>query len=611
MASSDVMGRMEGGAAPRSIEAAPETIAPRELTVRAVATGMVIGSVLSLCNIYAGLKIGWGFNMSVTAALLGFGAWQGVGRKLGAAPFGLLESNINQTTASAAAGIASAGLVSALPAYTMLTGERLPWATLSLWLMAICLVGVAVATGLRQQLVVRDQLAFPGGVATAETVKQLYARGREGAARVRALLVALVVGAGAKLTIHFAHVGKWAPALAFRPGGALGARAVTLKNLGLALDPSPLMVAMGVLIGPRASLSLGLGGVVAWAVLAPYALAQGWATPGPDDAARPWFSQLNSWMLWPGVGMMVAASLTSLAFSWRSVWTALRGARVEEAEDAGLLSRRAYLALVLVTGSAAVAGQVLIFDLGVFTAVAAVLFTFFLAVVAGRVSGETGITPVGPLGKVTQLCFGVAVPGSVTTNLMAANVTGGAAAQCGDLLHDLKTGHLIGATPRRQVFAQSLGVIAGAMAGCAGYLLLVPEPAAMLLTEDWPAPAVAQWKAVAELFARGLDSMPPMAPEAMGVGAGLGAVMAVLERRLPARVARFFPSPGAMGLASVIPAWYAFSAAIGGLIRWGADRWAPEWSERKIVVIASGLVAGITLAGVGLAMNETLKYFAG
>ena len=93
--------------------------------------------------------------------------------------------------------------------------------------------------------------------------------------------------------------------------------------------------------------------------------------------------------------------------------------------------------------------------------VVAVLMTFFLAIVACRAAGESDITPVGAMGKITQLVFGGIDPGNVTTNLMAASVTAGAATHTADLLTDLKSGYLLGGNPRRQTIAQLCGSVAG------------------------------------------------------------------------------------------------------------------------------------------------------
>ncbi|MEM9073609.1 MAG: OPT/YSL family transporter, partial [Myxococcota bacterium] len=244
-------------------------------------------------------------------------------------------------------------------------------------------------------------------------------------------------------------------------------------------------------------------------------------------------------------------------------------------------------------------------------AVLGVLLTFVLAIVAARVSGETGITPVGPMGKVTQLIFGVISPGNVAGNLMAANVTGGAASQCADLLHDMKTGALIGASPRFQALSQGFGILAGALIGCAGYLVLVPDPAGMLLTDEWPAPAVAAWKAVAELFREGLDAMPTMAPEAIAIAGGIGIFLAILEKALPKKIAFWVPSPSSIGLAMVVPALYSISMFLGGLIAWGLGKRIPKWSKRFVIVIAAGLIAGESLVGVGIAIYETITGVSG
>jgi OPT family oligopeptide transporter len=368
------------------------------------------------------------------------------------------------------------------------------------------------------------------------------------------------------------------------------------------------MVAMGAIIGFRAAWSMLLGAVLAWGMLGPWALDLGWAKPGKPGA--PWFGPMNSWMLWPGVALMVSASLTSFAFSWRSVLQALRGAggggaAREQPED---VTRRFFITLLLVAFVLATATQAILFPIGVVMAAGAVLFTFVLAIVAGRVSGETGISPVGPMGKVTQLVFGILSPANPAANLMAANVTGGAASQCADLLHDLKTGLLIGASPRQQTLSQLFGVLAGSLLGTAAYLVFVPDPRKMLLTEEWPAPAVAAWKAVAEIFARGIDSMPQGALPAMAVAAVLGVLLAIAERASSQRTRRFIPSPSALGIAVVIPAWYSVSVFLGGLGAVVLARFASRWSSRFLIVLASGVVAGESLAGVSIAVKDALTY---
>lgn len=585
----------------------PLDLVSPQLTVRAVLSGCLIGGVLALCNIYAGLKIGWGFNMSITAMLIAFGIFKAF------RPIGMLENNVNQTAASSAASISSAGLVSAIPAYTILTDHHLSYVVLVVWTAAVSFVGVVVAIGLRRQMIVVDKLPFPGGVASAETIKQIYAQGREAMARVMMLLGGAVTGATIKLVAHFAklHPLGLPGSIGAKAGAASGATKYTFANLGFSLEPSVLMIGVGAIIGIRAGISLMLGAVVSWLWLAPIALDEGWATPGPLEPDAMWFGPINKWMLWPGVAMMVTASLTSFAFSGKSMMNAMRRTK-GAVEDPNDVPRKVFLGALVGALALAAITQTAFFGIPLWLAIGAVLFTFVLAIVAGRVSGETGITPVGPMGKVTQLVFGVLSPGDVAGNLMAANVTGGAASQCADLLHDMKTGALIGASPRAQAVGQSFGVVAGAIIGSAGYLLLIPDPKGMLLvTEEWPAPAVAAWKAVAELFREGFDAMPTMAMEAMAIAGGLGVVLALLEKLLPKKAATWVPSPGSIGLAMVVPALYSVSMFVGAVIAFVLTKTKPEWSKRFLIVLAAGLIAGESLVGVGLAIWETVAGMMG
>ena len=586
-----------------------------QFTVRAILTGMVLGGGLSLCNIYAGLKIGWGFNMSIVAALLSYGFWATSSRLFGTRHWNMLENNVNQTAASSAASISSAGLVAPIPALTMLTGRELTYPVLAVWCASVSIIGVLVAVGLRRQMLLVDKLPFPMGVATAETLKEMYAKGAEAIARVRMLLGAAFLAAALKLAVFIYAIPKFTlpGTLTVLPSGALakaGITGISLKNLTFAFDPSLLMVGTGGIIGMRASASVFLGGVFAWAVLGPMALEAGYAVPGKPEPSAMWFGPMVKWMLWPGVAMMVTASLTSFAFSWRSVVAAVRGAGraagdpEADAPETHDVPKRLFLGALVVALILSVICQTFFFDISAGIAALGVLLTFLLAIVAARVAGETGITPVGPMGKVTQLTFGVLDPGNATANLMAANVTGGAASQAGDLLHDMKAGLLVGGSPRFLAFAQFFGVLAGSLVGSAAYLILVPDPAGMLLTEEWAAPAVAQWKAVAELFMKGIDAMPAGAVDAMIVAGTLGAVIAIFEKTLPKGLVKWLPSPTGVGLALVIPAYYGLSMFLGALAAWGAERVSKSWATRFVIVLSAGLIAGESLTGIGLAIYQ-------
>lgn len=582
----------------------------RGFTVRAVLTGVLMGGGLSLCNVYLGLKIGWGMNMSVTAALLAFGFWQIAVRALKLRPFGVLENNLNQTGASAGASISSAGLVAPIPALAMMTGQTLTYPQLVLWTLSVSMVGIVAAMFIRKQMLVNSGLVFPGGVATGETLREMYARGSEAIDRVRMLLGGAVAGALSKLGNLILTPSHITVPATFGAGGKV-ASGYSLANLTFSLEPSLLMIATGGIVGLRAALSMVLGAIIAWGVLAPHALEMEWMKPGPADVAKPWFSAGVQWLLWPGVTMMVVASLTSFAFSFPAMFRAfkdLKGGGAPAERDTTDVSRPVLFGCLAIVLLAATVLQVVYFDIKPWLAAVGVLLSVLLAIVAGRVSGETGVTPVGAMGKVTQLTFGVLDPSNAASNLMAANVTGGAASQAGDLLHDLKSGMMLGSYPKHQYVAQAAGVVGGALIGSAAYLVLIPDPKTQLLTEEWAAPAVATWKAVAEVFQQGIAAMPPMALEAMGIAAMVGLLLTIIDKVGPKSITRYLPSPVSLGLAFTIQAYVVLAFLIGALIMEGFRKVAPEKTEKYGIVLCAGIIAGESLIGVG---DAFVKMFGG
>lgn len=587
----------------QSASAAEDT---RELTLRAIVTGLVIGAVLTPSNVYSGLKIGWSFNMSIAAGLLAFGFWGALHRASRAPALGLRENNINQTAASASASIVSGGLVAPIPALTILTGQALPWYWLMTWVFLVSILGVFVAAALREAMLVRERLPFPAGIATAETLREIHAKTVDAARRLRALLGAAGLAALVKLAVD---LGAAAPRLALPfslpAWPALRAAApsgVSLGNLGIAFDPSLLMLGFGAIIGLRAGLSLLAGAIAGWLVLSPLALANGWAQAGAAGAV--WYEPLVTWLLWPGVTLLVVSSLTSFALTmlaWRR--------RRDDAVRVSWRNRfdwRFAIALAAVAGALTVACYAF-FDIHPLMGLLAVTLSFLLAIVACRVTGETGITPIGALGKVTQFTFGFLAPGHMAANLMTANVTGGAAGQSADLMTDLRTGLEVGATARLQLIAQSFGILVGSVVGTLVYLFLVPDPATMLMTPQWPAPAVATWKAVAEGLTHGLASLPASVIAAIAVAAPLGFALAVAEQALPPRLARLLPSAPAFGLAFVIPAWNSISLFLGAATAALLTRLAPGAASRYTLPVAAGLVAGESLMGIATIAAHLLK----
>lgn len=555
--------------------------AQRELTPRALATGLVLGALLAPCNVYSGLKIGWSFNMSITALLLAFAFWVPLAQLLRLPAWGMLESNINQTAASAAAAITSSGLVAPIPALAVLTGGNLPLGMLTAWVFSVSFLGIWIGWYLRPRLIEKSNLVFPAGMATAETMRDMFAHGREAMKRVAVLMSALA----AAVVFNVADKLVWAvPRLA--PSAAA-------SKLTFVFDPSLLLLGFGGIIGLRAGLGLLFGALIAWGLIAPALIAHGIVAVSQDGAS--WFQPLVGWLLWPGVTMMVMASLTSFGASLLD--SARRRGHAGGSKTAPGSGRMQFAGFVL-AAALAVALQIVLFGVHWTMALMAIPVAFVLATVAARVVGETSVAPIGAIGKVSQLSFGAMAPGQPITNLMTANVAGGAAGQAADLLNDFRAGHEVGAHPGRQVVAQCAGIVVGSLVSSFVYLALIPDPGTQLFTPEWPAPAVATWKAVAETLGDGLSGIAPSALMAMAAAAVLGVVLALVERRLPPRHLLFVPSGASLGLAFVIPASTSLMLFAGAALASLAHRFAPEWAGRFLLSVAAGLVAGESLFGV-------------
>jgi uncharacterized oligopeptide transporter (OPT) family protein len=177
---------------------------------------------------------------------------------------------------------------------------------------------------------------------------------------------------------------------------------------------------------------------------------------------------------------------------------------------------------------------------------------------------------------------------------MAAAITSGGASQAGDLMQDLKTGYLLGASPRKQFVAQLCGI-------CAGVVLVVPvyrifTTAYELGGDRLPAPAAFAWKAVAELLVKGVDALPPHAATAMSLAAAVGILLPLLRRIEPLKP--YIPSGLAMGIAMIIPA-YTSLLMFCGLVVWLIWKWLrPDSNEKYTFAVASGLIAGEGLMGI-------------
>ena len=235
----------------------------------------------------------------------------------------------------------------------------------------------------------------------------------------------------------------------------------------------------------------------------------------------------------------------------------------------------------------------------------AVLLTFFLSLVACRATGESDITPIGAMGKVTQLVYGVLIPQNATANLMTASITANAAASSADLLTDLKSGYLLGAHPRRQFLAQLMGVFTGTAATIIGFRLLVPDASVFTgsggAQPTFAAPSAQAWLAVARVFQEGIGHLHVMARHGMVWGLLVGSILSALEIALP-KYRRFIPSPIGIGLGFILPFFNPLSMLLGAVGAWLWSRRNPAHADRYVVPVSSGIIAGESIVSVAIAL---------
>lgn len=580
----------------------------KQLTVRAVVMGMLIGAVMSVSNLYVGLKIGWGMGVTITAAILAYAIFRVLERILPGGEFTDLENNAMQSVASAAGFMSSAGLVSAIPALMLLQPQMVPTPLmLSLWLGAISILGVAIAVPLKRQMINEDQLPFPSGIAAAETVKSLHGHGHEAMEKARILGLTALVSAVMEYFRHFnelfftkvLHVKALAFSLPENFAVFPGVRGIEPERLTLGMESSLLLVAAGAIVGLRTGISVGLGAVINWLIVAPWLIQNHIEVNGKAIAGG--YRAVVSWATWPGAGMMVVATLVAMAFQWRSILRGFlgiadvaKGAANGDASDVEVPTSWFGGGLAIATVLTVIL-QYALFGIAPWLGFISVMFAIVLAMVATRVAGETDIAPLGAMGKVTQFAYAALSPHQVTANLMSANVTAGAAAHTSDLLGDLKSGYILGARPRQQFLAQLFGVFAGTLAAVPAYALLVPT--SDVLGAKFPAPAAQVWRATAEVLSRGIDAIPTTALHAAAAWILFAIVVTVLEQLLPS-VKRFLPSPTGIGLAFIIPFYQSFSIFLGAIAAWLLYKASPRFAEKVVVTGASGLIAGESIMAV-------------
>lgn len=551
-----------------------------ELTWQAIVVGYVIGALIAISIGYLALKLGFSIEGSELAAILGFGVLRGAMRRKS-----IIENNIVQTLASGVNG-AAPGLMFSVPAIFILGyGDQLSRPLVVLGAIAGGILGIAFIIPLRKQMIDFDRLAYPGGIATAAVLKSPGA----GIRKAWLLLGAAAVSA----VLH------WASLSAGFENWDLGARVGMPEYMNGIWYLSLLTVGVAFLAG-RGGFFFIVGGFVCYWVLAPILAGTG-ALPPPETAAAAggvagW---LRETLFQPvGIGMLIGGALTGIvlalplvASAVRSMQAAARTKSVVSRDEMpikllylGILGALALLALIAFASVDEMSiGRALAMAVG------GTLWIWVAGVVLAECIGRTNWSPLSGMTLIGITILLFAASGMSDRATIVAAITVGAAmcvamAQATDLMLDLKTGYLVGATPKKQQIAQFLGTWLGPVLVIG--VVIVLHQAYGLGSEQIPAP---QGQALATVIQGVQGGDIPL--EKYGAGAGLGALLSLSG----------IGGLGVLvGLGFYLPFNIVLTYSIGTLLRLASDRFLGlAWSEGTGVPLAAGLIVGEALVGVG------------
>jgi putative OPT family oligopeptide transporter len=446
----------------------------KELTVRVIVIGILLGGLMTAANAYLGLYVGMTVSASIPAAVMSMLILRGFKFK----DVTILENNSVQTMASAGESLA-AGIIFTVPALLVLgIWNEIQW--LDTFLIAILggLLGTMFTIALRRLFIVEEALPYPEGVACREVL----VAGEKGGPGLTAIIYALVIGAAYGWMVKaFKVTHSEVQGVA----STLGTRLYAGAELSLAL------LSVGYIVGLRIASFIFLGGVIGFAVLVPiYGLMNGFPNASGildsinvADYGAIWNSQIR----YVGVGAMVVGGVYTLWSMRNTIVDGLvKSFKKSDSESKGVLRTELDLPLDKVMMFCGVL-VVLIFLFywyatgNLIMALAGALFlavvSFFFAAVAGYIAGVVGssnspvsgmtiatlLFTIGLVWIVGGLIMGMGQKEMMIATMFIAAIVATSAAIAGDVMQDLKTGHMVGATPWKQQVAEIIGVIVGAM----------------------------------------------------------------------------------------------------------------------------------------------------
>ncbi|MDJ0793205.1 MAG: oligopeptide transporter, OPT family [Woeseiaceae bacterium] len=591
----------------------PASESPAEFTFKAVGLGILFGIIFGAANAYLGLRAGLTISTSIPVAVMTvavFRALKGMG--IGGT---ILETNISQTTGSASSSLAS-GVIFTLPALFM---WGMPPELLQMTLLAMSggLLGILFMIPLRRFLIEREhgKLPYPEGTACAEVL----VANEIGGGRARFVFYGLAGGA------FFKFLTSWINVIP----GAIHSKVPFLRKGELGMDLSAALFGVGYILGPKIAAVMVGGGLLSWLIIIP--VIDYWGA----NLTAPFYPEtvnlirdMSPSQIWTryvryiGAGAVATAGIITLIrsipvmVSSFKIGSAQLTERISEGQAAPAAAERtgSDLPLKVVGIGVLIIASVLVLVPQVFgavggmgiraaAAICVVVFAFFFVTVASRIVGLVGVTSNPTSGMTIAALLGTAsiflMFGWTDTMGKAAALTVGcvvaiAASISGDTSQDLKTGFLLGATPRRQQTSELIGVLTSAVFVCLTVLAL--GKGFGFGSTELPAPQATLMKLVIDGV---LDQNLPWALVAIGAGIAIACELVKIPS-LPFAVGVYLP------VSTMTPIF------VGGLIRLWMERKAKDETQaanrrERGILLGSGFVGGEGLLGVGIALVAVAK----
>jgi putative OPT family oligopeptide transporter len=454
----------------------PAQVSLPELTVLPVIIGTVLGIVFAFSSVYLSLKVGLTVSASIPVAVMSITLFRWLARAFRIRPATILENNIAQTAGSAGESLA-AGVAFTLPSL-LLMGFEMEFVRILLVALLGGLIGVLMMIPLRHGLIVKEhgKLTYPEGTACADVL----IAGEQGGTNAKTVFLGFFVGLAYAALNLIAKLWNDTASFAAEFWGKL-------KGGRLAFDVSPPMLGVGYIIGPRVAANMMAGGLLAFVVLVPLVHLFGDSMQAPmypetqlRIAEMSAYQIRSAYVLYVGAGAVATGGFIALARALPSILSAFKGGikdlKAERGESrAAPRTERDIPMSVVVGGSFAIALMIWLapkLNINLVSAILIVLFGFFFVTVSSRITGEIGSSsnPISGMTVATLLLTcglfvlvgWTGVPYKEMALTTAALVCV-AASNGGTISQDLKTGYLVGATPRAQQISILVAVVASAL----------------------------------------------------------------------------------------------------------------------------------------------------